>query len=157
MKHIVKKITPLFLASSLFACHASNPVVEQVVPGSITEKIPGTETTANLVSFLDKKPGLKFETMVNHTGGTFVWVGPKEFMIEFKDVSPFKNKKGGRVSEFKAENHTVVIDIPQNALEGFKLTCEKSEYGKEICFKDFKYNVVIDGVVLDPFARIIEQ
>ena len=97
--------------------------------------ISGTDTAVIKISVgKDGMPKVSAETVILEEGQRIVWAGPSKMEIKFPKGSPFKS----RVLE--TENGVINKVIPRG-----------QQKEKE---KKYKYDVVVDGKVLDPFMII---
>lgn len=129
----VFKILSVFFVVVLAACaHSSNGKL-----GDILGVIKGTKTAVVEVSIDDKgMPYVKNDTVLVKVGQRVVWVGPESMTIKFPKGSPFKNAK------LPTKNSVINMLVPKQRWK------EKEEE------KTFKYDILVNGKVLDPFIII---
>ncbi len=96
--------------------------------------IKGTETAVVEVS-LDEggMPSVNIDTVVVKEGQRIVWVGPKDMVVRFPESSPFKEK------QLSTKDAVINVVVPEQSWDNKEKT------------KRFKYDVVVNGKVLDPF------
>ncbi len=131
----MKLLVTFFVVLGLSACTGNLTTKEDLSVVSVNE---GTNTA--VVKVLLAKNGMPFvdtDPIVVKEGQRVVWAGPSKMTIEFKKDSPFKN------ASFSTRNAVVNKKVPKQ---------EKWEEGEE--YKEFKYDVIVDGVVLDPILII---
>ena len=125
----------LFSVCALFlsACsHNKEKANEDVV-----SVVQGTQTAVVVVAVgSDGMPVVKSTTVEVEEGQRVVWVGPKNMEIRFGNGTPFK------ASKLVTDNAVVNVEVP-------RLKWEKGEKVKK-----YKYDVVVDGKVLDPFLIV---
>lgn len=129
----VMKIVSVFFVVLLAACaHSSGPKLDDVI-----SVIRGTKTAVVEVSIGDDgMPSVKSESVVVKVGQRVVWVGPEDMTVQFPKGSPFKNAK------LPTRNSVINMLVPKQRWK------DKEEE------KTFKYDIVVNGKVLDPFLIV---
>lgn len=127
------KILSVLFVVVLAACaHSSDSKLEKVLG-----VIKGTKTAVVEVSIGDDgMPSVKNDSVLVKVGQRIVWVGPEDMTIRFPKGSPFKNAK------LPTKNSVINMLVPKQRWK------EKEEE------KKFKYDVIVNGKVLDPFLII---
>ncbi len=85
----------------------------------------------------DGTPFVDTDPIVVKEGQRVVWAGPTKMEIKFIKGSPFKS------SDFSTRNAVVNLKVPKQ-----KMWATGEEY------KEYKYDVVVNGVVLDPILIV---
>lgn len=127
----MKKLVLLFLFTLISACGGSYNVKEQVCNCEEGEVITGTNTAVVKISIgKDGMPRVSSDVVVVEIGQRIVWAGPTKMEIRFPKGSPFDSRV------LKTSDGVINRVLPDVKFDG-----------KE---KKYKYDVVVNGKVLDP-------
>ncbi len=122
------------------------------IPGEARPIITGTGTQVVKIS-LDSagNPAVDIEPVFVLPGETVVFAGPVDFTIRFAKDSPVNQ------NEFKAEDGAVSIRVPERAFSKNRFFKEIENVELERLLKPefeglrvYKYDVIVNGRVLDP-------
>ncbi len=130
----MKNLVFIIVAFLIVGCN-KGAVRQDVTTLSVNE---GTNTA--VVRILLAKDGTPFvdtDPIVVNEGQRVVWAGPTDMSIKFPKGSPFSK------DDFNTRNAVINNKVPK-----LKSWAEAEE------FKEFKYDVIVGGVVLDPILII---
>lgn len=131
MLKILSVISMIFVGGCATSPEAKDDVVDAV------QVIRGTSTAVVEVSVdKDGMPSVKNQYVEVEESQRVVWVGPDSMEIRFVKNSPFKDKK------LDTKNSVVNAVIP------------RQKWGKSEKKATFKYDIIVDGKVLDPFLIV---
>ena len=122
-----------------------------------TDPIPGTETAAVIISVgKNKIPKVNKEVVTVYPGQRLVFVGPEKFILRYREEFPFERDDENEPDPQCPESTEICTD------DGVITLRVLEKYGNILKQKDvdeilIKYDVIVNGVVLDPYVRIIEQ
>ncbi len=132
----MKKLLGVLIAVVVFTgCSGAAAVKDSCDCADEGVVLQGTNTAVVRIS-LDGNgvPRVSAEKVVVNVGQRIVWVGPEKMEIKFPEESPFKERV------LKTDNGVINRVAPEQKFKG-----------KE---KRYKYDVVVNGKVLDPFIII---
>lgn len=131
----MKKLLCLLFAFAISGCSGSMAAKETCDCIDEGMVLPGTNTAVVRI-LLDSNgvPKVSAEKVVIEVGQRIVWVGPGKMEIKFPEGSPFKERV------LKTDNGVINRVAPTQRFKGSE--------------KSFKYDVVVNGKVLDPFIII---
>ncbi len=136
----LKSILVLFCLLS-WGC-ASTASDRKLLEETYDRPIKGTDTAVVKVG-LDKNgmPFVENDTVVVKVGQRIVLVGPVKFQIRFPKGSPFAEDR------FEAKDAVMNLVVPREIEKAFK----KQKADKLV----YKYDIIVDDVVLDPRMIIL--
>ncbi len=126
----MKNIVLFFSVLTILGCAS----IEKKEGSDDLSIIPGTKAAVVEVSLgKDGMPSVDTDPVIVEEGQRVVWVGPSEMTIRFVGASPV----GKKVLETRSA--VVNVKVPRQ---------DAWEKGED--YKKFKYDVIVNGVVLDP-------
>ncbi len=150
----VKSLFVIFFISLLTAC-AEVSMHHSEVTGV---EFPDNKKVINDIFVIDKKPVVRYEKVTVFDGQELVFLGPDEFVIQFKEGSFFEDSdqallrkqrkliesqgiRGEQSGIYPSKDGVVILKVSREKAKGIKVGTE------------FKYSVWVNGVELDPIGR----
>lgn len=126
-----------------------------------TDPLKGTDTVAVLITVKkDGMPQVNKETVTVKPGQRLVFVGPSEFTLRHRD--DFLYNVVSQKNNSRSANKRDGVDEEISTADGVINLQISEEYSRILKEKELdeitiKYDVIVNGVALDPFVKIIEH
>ena len=136
------RLAGLFLLVVMSACTHVGAQTHHTSPIGVA--IDGTDTaTVKIALGKDGVPKVSVDPVILKPGQRLVFIGPTNYQIEFPDGSPFGQTK------FSTDNAVINLELASQR--------KSSRRYDELKISQFKYNVTVEGKVLDPYIVLIED